>query len=56
MEINSEAEWRPAGSSGPFMSVLTPPAAGGAAGAGAAGAGGGSDSDDDEEEELAEIR
>lgn len=62
VEINSDAEWRPAGSTGQFISVTSDPtvaavqAAGLAAGgaAGAAGSGGASGSDD--EDEAAELR
>jgi hypothetical protein len=55
VEINEHAEWRPAGSSGPFFSVIdSDPAA--VAAAAAAAAGGGDGSSDDEEDEAAELR
>lgn len=61
VEINTEGDWRPAGSSGPFVSVLAAGAAAAAGGGGAAAGGVGSDDDDDkeeeeEEDELAELR
>jgi hypothetical protein len=60
VEINSDAEWRPAGSTGPFISVLSDPAAAaqaaGLAGAAAAGGSGGGGSGSDDEDEAAELR
>lgn len=54
VEINEAAEWRPAGSSGAFRSVLDPHST--AVAAAAAAGGGGGDMSSDEEDEAAELR
>lgn len=61
VEINSDAEWRPAGSTGQFISVTSDPAAAAAQAAGlaaaaGAGAGSGGGSGSDDEDEAAELR